>query len=163
MGRIRGNKNGDSVDVKFWRSVDWLSGGVDGCWNWTACTTVFGHGVFAPFQHFKVRAHRYVWELINGPIPAGLDCCHHCDNPRCVRPDHLFIGTRTDNMRDAAQKKRTMRREGHVFAKLTQEKADEIRELRKSGVSFANISRTYGVSWSTVRRVVNRVPFGGWA
>lgn len=161
MPRRVGNKLTDPPDVKFWRAVDVQP---DGCWNWLGGTTRFGHGSFGPRYGYKIRAHRYSWELVNGPIPAGLDCCHHCDNPRCVRPDHLFIGTRTDNMRDAAAKKRTMRREGHIFAKINQEIADDIRALKAtSGRSNLAIGMHFNVSAATVSRVVNRVRFGGWA
>lgn len=161
MGRIKGNKNTDPLDVRFWRSVDVQP---DGCWNWTGCTTRFGHGQFAPSRYYKIRAHRYSWELVNGPIPEGLDCCHHCDNPRCVRPDHLFLGTRTDNMRDAARKKRTQRREGHWSAKLNQQAADEIRAIRAStGLSYLKIGARFGVSGATARLVCLRAEWGGWA
>lgn len=88
----------------LWVSVD-KSGD---CWVWTKSTR-YGYGMFARRENGKTKhylAHRVSWELANGPIPEGLQVLHHCDNPPCVRPDHLFLGTQFDNMQDAAAKGR---------------------------------------------------------
>lgn len=76
------------------------------CWIWQA-STVRGYGQLST-QRGKApaRAHRLSYELFVGPIPEGLEVCHQCDTPSCVRPSHLFIGTHHDNMLDAASKKR---------------------------------------------------------
>lgn len=85
----------------FWPKVD-RSGGPDACWPWLAATTDFGHGVFARQRGSSGTrvAHRVAWELVNGPIPAGMVLRHRCHNPRCVNPAHLLPGTQGDNARD---------------------------------------------------------------
>jgi len=85
----------------FWSKVQKS----DGCWTWAGATWGRGYGAFK-HEGRQVYAHRFAWEMAKGPIPAGLFVCHHCDNPLCVRPDHLFLGTHTDNMRDASRKGR---------------------------------------------------------
>jgi hypothetical protein len=92
------------VTERFWKNVRKS----DACWEWTAnrSTAGYGHIKKGGRQGEQLGAHRVSWELHNGPIPPGLFVCHHCDNPRCVRPDHLFLGTTTDNVRDAICKGR---------------------------------------------------------
>src|SRR5687768_7875966 len=93
-------------DIRFNRYV---SRG-DGCWAWTGVMGTNGYGLFWVRRGFKqyssVGAHRVAWRLANGPVPDGLWVLHRCDNPRCVRPDHLFLGTHSDNMRDMWSKNR---------------------------------------------------------
>lgn len=71
------------------------------CWEWTAYRLPHGYGLFD-----RRLAHRISWELSRGPIPEGLCVCHKCDHPPCVNPDHLFVGTMADNMRDRSTKGR---------------------------------------------------------
>jgi HNH endonuclease len=83
-------------------------------------------------RSFFAVASRFVWELFNGPIPAGLYVCHKCDVPACVNPDHLFLGTQSDNIQDASQKGRLprpnpVRGEQQHSAKLTEWMVREIR------------------------------------
>jgi hypothetical protein len=78
-----------------------------GCWPWTATKNNKGYGMMADKTGIKMRlAHRISWELVYGPIPEGLLVLHHCDNPGCVNPAHLFLGTQQDNMQDMARKER---------------------------------------------------------
>ena len=85
----------------------------DDCWLWEGCIDRRGYGRIG-----RERAHRRMWQSCHGPIPAGMFVCHTCDNPPCVRPDHLFLGTHTDNMRDMVSKGRgrTQRRDPHSVA-----------------------------------------------
>jgi len=90
------------MEERFWAKVD----RTDDCWLWTACRTTHGYGQFRPERSRGAQAHRVAWELTNGPIPAGMLVLHRCDNPPCVNPAHLFLGTQSDNMRDMYAKGR---------------------------------------------------------
>ena len=109
--------NSDEV-VRFWTHVNKS----DGCWEWTGCILPwpnterkqrFGYGQFRlTKRRITVLAHRYSYVLTYGPIPPGLQVCHKCDNPKCVRPDHLFVGTASDNKQDSMNKGRHPTQQG---------------------------------------------------
>ncbi len=120
------------------------------CWLWLGGRNKYGYGIFFKPGEQRVRAHRYAYERVHGPIPAGLVVLHTCDNPACVNPAHLQVGTRDDNNKDSVLKKRNAFgiKNGHTI--LTAEQVSAIRaDLR----SQAEIARELGVNQSTVSRI----------
>jgi hypothetical protein len=141
------------AQVRFWEKVD-MPGGPDDCWPWLAHLEANGYGRFGMAGQMR-WAHRASWVLAYGPIPAGLFVCHHCDNRRCVRPSHLFLGTQADNMRDAAAKGRTTRGERDGTAKLTEQYVRSIRaRYAAGGVLMRELAQEHGVSITTIRFVI---------
>lgn len=88
--------------MRFWNRVNKTE---DGCWEWTGSKLPTGYG-HLKFDNIQTYAHRVSWSLCVGEIPDGLCVLHHCDNPCCVKPDHLFLGTMLDNMHDRDAKGR---------------------------------------------------------
>lgn len=95
--------NVEPLEVRFWKFVD--KRGPDECWGWKGTTNNTGYGNISVHQRPK-QAHRVSYELNIGPIPEGMDVCHTCDNPPCTNPNHLFAGTRQDNVDDMIAKER---------------------------------------------------------
>lgn len=134
------------------------------CWVWTGATSKAGYGLIQAGRKSTAGywlpdyAHRVVYELTNGPLRAGNDACHHCDNPPCVNPAHLFDGTRADNVQDALQKGRMPLGECNPSAKAT---ADVVREIRSryaaGGISQAKLAREYGFSQMAISQMVRHV------
>lgn len=160
----------ESFVDRFWSKVD-RSGD---CWIWTAARTTVpggkGYGLFWQGTRVVV-AHRWIYEQTFGPIPAGLHCCHKCDVPACVRPDHLFTGTPKDNSRDCSRKgrlylqrfpnktnllfARRAQGEKHWSAKLTNASVQWIRERHSAGETLTSLASKLGVSRATVGYVIS--------
>lgn len=108
-------------------------------------------------------AHRVSWYLHHGEIPVGMIICHKCDNPPCVNPDHLFLGTHQDNIEDKCSKGRagggSMPGESNANAKLTEQ---QVLEIRKSlgAISHAELARMYGVAKVTIDKISTRNIWG---
>jgi hypothetical protein len=104
-------------------------------------------------------AHRVSWTLHNGAIPNGLHVLHHCDNPQCVNPAHLWLGTNADNMRDMIRKGRgnVAGGEDHGSAKLTEKQVIEIRERYAAGnITQHELGNEYGISKQTIGEIIRR-------
>lgn len=114
------------------------------CWIWSGYVTPAGYGRLK--HHRKcTAAHRFSYELANGPIPENMCVCHHCDNRRCVRPAHLFLGTNTDNHADMVRKGRHTKGETNGTSKLSDEDVRCMRTIARLGVSCAELGRIFGV------------------
>lgn len=113
-----------------------------GCWEWIACIGTNGYGAIG-FNGKKTSAHRIAYELFNNEIPEGMHVCHRCDNRKCVNPDHLFIGTRQDNMDDMKSKKRQVYGEKHPSTQFSEQDIFNIFEKYSKGMSALGISREY--------------------
>lgn len=111
-------KSGLTIIDRFWSKVKTGRG----CWGYLGCLNEHGYGIFGISPDVSVLAHRFAWEITH-KLPAGkLFVCHHCDNPTCVRPDHLFLGTARENVHDCIRKNRANKahplvcKRGHPFS-----------------------------------------------
>jgi len=124
---------------------------IDGCWQWKGFCTSSGHG-----QLGKKGAHRFSYELFKGEIGKGLFVCHSCDNPGCVNPDHLFLGTPKDNMHDMIKKGRDRKAKGETSgtSKLKENEVLEIRRLSFEGKSYKELSEKFKISRVTIGQII---------
>lgn len=131
------------------------TGGPDACHVWTGAVSRYGYGRVRR-KGVTVLAHRFAWELAFGPIPDGLLVCHHCDNPPCVNPRHLFLGTVKDNAEDCVGKGRSCTGERHPRHKLTPQLVSAIkRDHSAGGVTHRELAARYGVSQPSVFRAIH--------
>jgi hypothetical protein len=156
-----------SLTCRFWSKVD-KSGGPDACWIWIAGKSSDGYGSFD-----QAGSHRTAWEIERGPIPRGLSVLHNCptgDNPSCVNPAHLWLGTQAQNIADMTAKGRRRTATGDASAprkypgmragerngaaKIDAATVTKIRTANASGESYSRIVKRFGVSKSHVSRIV---------
>lgn len=156
--------------ARFWENTD--KRGKQECWKWLGGKTKAGYGQLG-IDRKTFYAHRLSYEMAHGPIPDNLYVLHRCDNPGCVNPDHLFLGTQTDNMRDASAKGRTAVAERHgshthpesvshgelnVASKLTKDQVNEIRHSYETGhVLQGDLALQYGVCQQQISRIIHRL------
>lgn len=122
------------------------------CWVWEGAGDN-RYGNFR-FKNERVPAHRYAFWLAYGYWPECV--CHKCDNPRCVRFDHLFAGSKAANRRDAAAKRRLPRGEGNPSSRLTTVQVLEMRNRHKKGEGYRRLSRAFGIARSGVQKIIRR-------
>lgn len=135
-----------SLKEKFWGKVK--KG--PHCWEWQDHRVGFGYGQVKDDSGKDISAHRASWELTYGLIPDGLFVLHSCDNPSCVRPDHLFLGDQRANMKDRDVKGRTLVGSRHGMAKLTEESVREIRRRAHAGETDRDLAREFQVDSSSI-------------
>lgn len=146
----------------FWARVRKLS--KEECWEWQGSfdnKTKFGYGR-AVYKQKNIRAHRLSWIIENGAIPDNLNVCHKCDNPKCVNPNHLFLGTDKDNVADCIIKGRFTKEigEDRYNAKLNEEQVREIRRrhtIRSKVNSGVALAREFGICRTMVDAIVKRI------
>lgn len=122
----------------------------DGCWEWNGTIDGYGYGVLDNNRR-RYRAHVLALEYDGRPVLSGQLACHHCDNPRCVRPSHLYPGTPLENVNDAVSRDRIAYGVRNWNAKLTPADVQAMREL---DLPFAEIGRRFGVSRPTAARAI---------
>lgn len=141
-----------SLEERFWEKVD--RGEPDECWEWQASTYTSGYGSIN-INGYMTGAHRVAYELEHGEQPGDDWVLHHCDNKLCVNPDHLYLGDRSDNAKDAfARGLNSNEGERNPRANLTEDDVAEIRERASEGESQYDLADEFGIDQSTVTHIL---------
>lgn len=147
--------------ARFWSKVRVKA--PEECWEWTGSKSEFGYGQTRQIINANGRttlAHRVSWELKHGPIPNDQWVLHKCDNPPCVNPDHLFIGSQKDNMQDCKSKGRMICAKGEMAGNviLTSESVKAMRQAFRSGTqTMRQLGIQYGVTADAAYRVIRGI------
>lgn len=137
---------------RFWEKVE----KTDGCWNWIGAKSKAGYGQIRADGKCQY-AHRAMWEKSHLlKIPEGFYICHRCDNPGCVNPEHLFLGTPKDNRQDSVRKGRSNKGERNGRSRLQKTDVLEIRRLHSEGVPHEEIASKFKIVVNTVYYIVSR-------
>ncbi len=145
------------VPERFWKFVDKKE--PESCWPWLGDTMKLNYGRFS-YAGTRRLAHRVAYELTYGPIePSSLSVCHRCDNPNCVNPNHLFLGTQADNIADCVIKGRkrvnSPKGEAHYKHKLIASDITKIKQLSQDGVPQRKIANMYHVNQAQIWRIIH--------
>lgn len=142
-----------TIEIAFWKHVS--PGQPNECWEWQGCTIKkFKHGQFR-YKNKGYLAHRVSYEIHIGPIPDGVNVCHSCDNPSCINPAHLFLGSQIDNIADMIKKGRNSRGEHHS-KKFTDNDVLLMRSLADEGISIKDIADRFDAKYEHIRVIVRR-------
>lgn len=148
-------KKGDNViplDIRFWEKVN----KTDSCWLWTGSKNNTGYGRVG-VRGKLLLAHRVSFEMVNGKIKKGMNVLHKCDIPSCVNPNHLWLGSHKENMKDMYKKGRACTGEDRPQSKLTIKKVEYIRERYKIGdISQRELAKEIGISQPILCQVINK-------
>lgn len=170
MGRWKA----EPLESRFWAKVQRTRG----CWRWLGAKHPTGYGVIGAGRRGDglVLAHRLSWMIHRGEIPEGMCVCHHCDNPPCTNPKHLFLGTKADNAQDMVSKGRrpdvSKRGKAHHFGGVTMKSNGifpggeahprsiltwpKVRAIRRSALSQRKLAAMYGVHPATIFAIIHR-------
>lgn len=148
-----GNQYDNRMPERFFEKI---VVGIGGCWTWVGALTRGNYGMIRAMG--EQRAHRVSFRIHYGPIPEGTHVLHRCDNRQCVNPEHLFLGTHSDNMIDMWSKGRSNRKhvrgEDHHKTTLSKKEVAYIRKKVRAGCTRVSMARKFNVSPSTVGRIV---------
>ena len=142
-----------ALSDRFWSHVEKS----DTCWLWRKSRDRQGYGQFGVITSRYKLAHRVAWELTYGPIPKGSKVLHRCDNPPCVRPDHLFLGSQADNVHDMIAKGRQhdLKGEEHPLARLTEDDVHAIRAMHANGARTTELATRFHVQRGAISKIVH--------
>ncbi len=149
--RQMGSKNKQNTKKRFFKYVKKEK---NGCWNWVGDIGVGGYGRFW-YKGTTVKAHRLSYEKYIKKIPTGLLVCHTCDNPKCVNPNHLFLGTAKTNSEDMVKKGRQAKGEKSGRSKLNQNQVNEILKIQNK-YSISKIAKLYNVHYTTIYHILRK-------
>lgn len=154
--------NPEEYERRFWNKV--AVGGPDDCWEWTGSVRTRINKDGKSYGRIRsgdrtLHAHRESYRLRWGDPPDDKLVLHTCDNPACVNPNHLYLGTPADNVRDMYERKRARHERGtdRYNAKLNPDKVREIRRLRAEGMYTTDIAKKFGINGGTVSRIIRRL------
>lgn len=135
-------------------NLKWKVNEKTGCWDWTASVAGKGYGqIKLPRQRKQDYAHRIAYLIHKGDIPEGKHVCHTCDNPLCVNPNHLWLGSSAENQQDMKAKGRSLYGERNSRAVLTEDGVRKIRQLLSQGLSQDKVARMFGIQQMEVSRI----------
>lgn len=150
-----------TTQERFWEKVDVVGRKENDCWEWQGRRNPKGYGMFYVEKNILRLSHRYAWEISCGQVPDGLQVLHSCDNPPCVNPKHLFLGTNQDNVDDKVQKGRmkVLLGDNHPNSKLSSKDVEEIFEMHNAGILGKDIAKRFGVTPANISFIINKK---GW-